>query len=92
MQIVNVHQAKTLLSRLLTLAKAGEDIVIASIGRPIARLVRCQQRGNRQFGALKGRRVVNDSFFNPLSEAELSTWEASRPKLQPATPSWIVLP
>ena len=73
MQIVNVHQAKTLLSRLLTLAKAGEDIVIACNGRPIVRLVRCQRRGKRQFGALKGRRVVNDSFFNPLPETELST-------------------
>ena len=75
MPVVNVHQAKTQLSRLLAQAEAGEDIVIARNGQPIARLVHCHRQGKRQFGALKGRIVVNDNFFDPLPEAELSAWE-----------------
>ncbi len=76
MPVVNVHQAKTQLSRLLARVEAGEDIVIARNGQPIARLVRCQRQGKWQFGALKGRLVINNSFFDSLPEAELSAWEA----------------
>ena len=66
---------KTHLSRLLTQAEAGEEVVIARNGRPVARLVGYAPRGKRQFGALKGRIAVDDSFFDPLPEAELSSWE-----------------
>lgn len=76
MPVVNVHQAKTQLSCLLARVEAGEDIVITRNGQPIARLVRCRRQGKRQFGALKGRLVINNSFFDSLPEAELSAWEA----------------
>ncbi len=77
MSIVNVHEAKTHLSRLLARAEAGEEVVIARNGNPIARLVPYENRpGIRQFGAMKGRVVVDDSFFEPLPEAELAAWEA----------------
>ena len=77
MPVVNVHQAKTQLSRLLAQAEAGEEIVIARHGKPVARLVSCKAGpGKRQFGAMKGRIVVDDSFFDALPEAELSAWEA----------------
>ena len=75
MATVNVHEAKTHLSRLLAEVEAGQEVVIARNGTPVARLVPCQQRGKRQFGALKGRLVVPDSFFDPLPEAELEAWE-----------------
>ena len=75
MSLVNVHHAKTHLSRLLTQAEAGEEVVIARNGRPVARLVGYAPRGKRQFGALKGRIAVDDSFFDPLPESELSSWE-----------------
>ncbi|HEY9899936.1 MAG TPA: type II toxin-antitoxin system prevent-host-death family antitoxin [Pantanalinema sp.] len=39
MAVVNVHQAKTHLSRLLERAEAGEDVLIARAGKPVARLV-----------------------------------------------------
>ena len=76
MPVVNVHQAKTHLSRLLAQAEAGEDVIIARNGKPVARLVPCQPPGKRQFGAWRNRIVIDDSFFEPLPETELSAWEA----------------
>ena len=77
MPVVNVHQAKSQLSRLLVQAEAGEEVVIARHGKPVARLVSCKAgRGKRQFGAMRAQIVVDDSFFDALPEAELSAWEA----------------
>ena len=75
MTTVNVHEAKTHLSRLLAQVEAGKEVVIARNGAPVARLVPCQKQGRREFGALKGRVVVPDSFFEPLPESELEAWE-----------------
>ncbi len=76
MLIVNVHQAKTQLSRLLARAEAGEDVVIARRGEPVVRLVACKSRGARQPDVLKGRISFPDSFFDPLSQGELAVWES----------------
>lgn len=74
--VVNVHEAKTRLSRLLALAEAGEEVVIARGGKPVARLVSiAEPRPVRRFGAMRGRITVDDSFFEPLPEAELAGWE-----------------
>ena len=75
MLVVNVHQAKTQLSRLLARVEAGEDVVIARRGEPVARLVGCKPRSRRQADILKGRVVVPESFFDPLPEEELRAWE-----------------
>ena len=76
MSTVNVHEAKTHLSRLLVRVEAGEEIVIARNGKPVARLVGHQSgAGVRRFGALRGRLTVDDSFFDPLPESELAAWE-----------------
>ena len=75
MTMVNVHEAKTRLSQLLALVEAGEDVVIARRGEPVARLVRCKPRGRRQPDVLKGKVFIDDSFFDPLPEAELRAWE-----------------
>ena len=75
MSIVNVHQAKTQLSRLLAQVEAGEEVVIARRGQPVARLVSCKPRSKRQFGALKGKIALTDAFFEPLPEDELKLWE-----------------
>ena len=75
MYVVNVHQAKTELSRLLARVEAGEDVVIARRGEPIARLVACKARSKRQPDVLKGKIVVPDTFFDPLPEEELTVWE-----------------
>ena len=75
MVTVNVHEAKTHLSRLLAQVEAGEEVTIARNGTPVARLVRCKPRGKRQFGAMKGLIKFDDSFFDPLPEEELRMWE-----------------
>ena len=75
MTVVNVHQAKTRLSQLLAQVEAGEEVVIARRGQPVARLVSCKPRGRRQFGAMTGQIVIDDGFLDPLPEEELKGWE-----------------
>ncbi len=75
MPVVNVHQAKTHRSRLLAQVEAGEEVTIARNGTPVARLVPCRRRGKREFGAMRGRISLDDSFFDPLPEEELAAWE-----------------
>ena len=75
MLIVNVHQAKTQLSRLLAQVEAGQEVVIARRGEPVARLVGCKPRSKRQPDVLKGKVVIPESFFDPLPEEELKAWE-----------------
>lgn len=76
MSTVNVHEAKTHLSRLLVRVEQGEEIVIARSGKPVARLVGiASSRPARRFGALRGRLTVDDGFFDPLPESELAAWE-----------------
>lgn len=75
MSMVNIHQAKTQLSRLLVQVEAGEEVVIARNGKPVARLVRFRDRGKRRFGALRGKISIDKSFFDPLPESELAAWE-----------------
>ena len=75
METVNVHEAKTNLSRLLAQVEAGEEVIIARNGKPVARLVAVQKRGKRQPDTLKGKIVIPDSFFDPLPEEELRAWE-----------------
>ena len=70
---INVHEAKTQLSKLLERAHAGEEIVIAKYGEPYARLVPLAKPKARQPGLLKG--TVEDAAFGPLNEDELEAWE-----------------
>ncbi len=77
MVIVNIHEAKTNLSRLLKRAEAGEEVVIARNGKPVARLTPVRKQGERQPGSMEGYFTVPDSFFDPLPEEELALWEGS---------------
>lgn len=62
-EIVNIHAAKTHLSRLLERAEAGEEIVIGRAGKPVAKLVPYKvERPKRIFGLLKGQIVVHGDF------------------------------
>lgn len=73
MRSVTIHAAKTHLSALLAEVEAGEEIVIARGPTPIARLVPLEAPV-RRFGAMKGRIVVDDRFFEPLPDDELDAW------------------
>lgn len=73
MTTVNIHEAKTHLSRLLEQAARGDEVVIAKAGKPIARLVPIAAKKPRQPGIAKGR--VTDAFFEPLPEEELAAWQ-----------------
>ena len=72
---VNVHEAKTNLSRLLAQAEAGEEVIIARNGKPVARLTPVQTRVRPRPDVFKGKLVLPDSFFDPLPEEELKAWE-----------------
>lgn len=73
--IVNVHEAKTHLSRLLEQAHAGEEIILAKAGKPYARLLPLAAApARRQPGRLRGR-IDTSGFFDALPEDELSAWE-----------------
>jgi prevent-host-death family protein len=64
---VNVHEAKTHLSRLLERVEAGEEIVIARAGKPIARLVPLEPPAPRRlFGRDRGKIWISDDFDEPL--------------------------
>lgn len=73
MRIVNVHEAKTHLSRLLEEVRGGEEIVVAKGGRPYAKLIPLTSAAKRELGFVPGR--IGESFFEPLPDDELSAWE-----------------
>jgi len=82
---VNVHEAKTHLSRLLERVEAGEEIIIARSGQPCARLVPLADNPSaRQPGRLRGQ--VSPAFFDPLPEAELLPGSPNNPCACCSTP------
>jgi len=67
LKTVNVHEAKTQLSRLLQRVAAGEEITIANRGTPVARLVPAERpKGRRELGIDRGRVKISDDFDAPL--------------------------
>jgi prevent-host-death family protein len=79
MKMVNVHAAKTHLSRLLDEAAAGEDVVIAKNGTPVVRLVPVAIRSRRTgFGSLKRKIRISDDFDAPLPPEVLRAFGATR--------------
>ncbi|WP_419553488.1 type II toxin-antitoxin system Phd/YefM family antitoxin [Candidatus Poriferisodalis sp.] len=72
---VNVHEAKTHLSKLLNRVEAGEEIILARAGKPCARLVPLEpEQTGRRIGLLRGLDVPPE-FFDPLPDDELAAWE-----------------
>lgn len=75
MEKVNIHDAKTRLSSLIERVEAGEEIVIARAGRPVARLAPlASRRGPRKLGALDGRFRIPEDFNAPLPQAVLDAF------------------
>jgi prevent-host-death family protein len=68
---VNIHEAKTHLSRLLERVQAGEEITIAKAGKPIARLSAIHERPKRRIPGLdKGKVIIHANFDDPIPELE----------------------
>jgi prevent-host-death family protein len=73
---VNVHEAKTQLSRLLERVERGEEIVIARAGTPVARLLPFAPRGTaRELGMDEGRLTIPDDFDAPLPPDVLAEFD-----------------
>jgi prevent-host-death family protein len=77
MQHVNVHEAKTHLSRLLAQVLAGEEIIINKSGKPVAKLIACglDNTKKRRAGLLKGKIRIGTDFDAPLPKAMLAKFE-----------------
>lgn len=78
---VNIHDAKTHLSRYLAKVAAGETVLLCNRNVPVAEIrpVRAPRRERRPIGLLKGTFEVPPSFFEPLPESELAAWEGRSP-------------
>jgi prevent-host-death family protein len=69
---VNIHEAKTHLSRLVERAAAGEEIIIGKAGKPVARLVPYKQSGppERKPGSMRGKIKIKSGFEEMDQEIE----------------------
>jgi prevent-host-death family protein len=77
---VNMHEAKTHLSRLVERVEAGEEIVLSRAGKPVARIVAVRPpSGSRTPGALRGRIRISDDFDAPLPDEMASAFAGERP-------------
>ena len=76
MTTVNIHEAKTHLSRLVDEVAAGAEIIIAKAGKPMARLTPISAPiRKKQLGLLKGKIKVPDDFNAPLDDETLPAFE-----------------
>ena len=77
METINIHQAKTNLSRLLLRVELGEEIIISNRGVPIAKLVPFRSSLNRRncLGQDQERFIVPEDFNAPLPEEILTAFE-----------------
>lgn len=80
---VNVHEAKTHLSRLLQRVAAGEEVTIARSGVPVARLVAVESKAKRPLGFARGEIWIADDFDAPLPDDLLKLFYGGEiPKLE----------
>ena len=80
MEPVNIHEAKTHLSRLVEEVAAGGEVVIAKNGVPRARLVPLERARKLRFGVLKGKIRYPEDFDAPLPAKVLALFEGRRAK------------
>jgi prevent-host-death family protein len=77
-KVVNVHEAKTHLSKLLDRVRAGEEIILAKSGKPYAKLVPLNDKAKpaRKPGRWPElRNIPSSAWFDPLPDDELDAWE-----------------
>jgi prevent-host-death family protein len=75
-RIIGIRAAKMNLSRLVEAAAAGEEIILAKSGKPLARLCPlAQEPRKRVLGRLRGKLIVPDNFDAPLPDEVLDAFE-----------------
>ncbi len=74
---VNIHEAKTHLSRLIERAFAGEDVVIAKAGKPMVRLVKVEQAPVKRIpgGWLQLAALKDDATASAFTAADMAAWD-----------------
>ena len=72
---INIAEAKAKLSSLLARALAGEEIIIARAGKPLARLTPIETLTRRKPGAWRGLKIPNDALFEPMDPEDLDAAE-----------------
>jgi prevent-host-death family protein len=76
MKIINIHEAKTNLSRIVETVFRGSEVTLAKAGKPMARIVPLQARKRAiKFGVLKGKIRVAHDFDAPLPDDVLALFE-----------------
>jgi len=75
-RLVNMHEAKSNLSKLVEAAEAGEEIVLARAGKPVIKLVPVSRLKPRKLGRWKGKVTMAKDFDAPLTADELAAWRA----------------
>ncbi len=73
---INIHEAKTHLSKLVEEVALGEEIIIAKAGKPIAKLIPLEKNKctARVPGGLKGQIWIANHFDEPMPKNELALW------------------
>ena len=69
---VNIHQAKNQLSKLIERARNGDEVIIAKVGKPVAKLVPVERRSRREFGSAAGQITFQDGWDAPLTAKEMA--------------------
>ncbi|GAB6937182.1 type II toxin-antitoxin system Phd/YefM family antitoxin [Isoptericola variabilis] len=79
MKTVNVHEAKTHLSKILAEVEAGEEFTIARAGKPVARVVGVEAtpKPRRELGALRGQFTMPDDFDHWAQDEIIAMFEGS---------------
>jgi prevent-host-death family protein len=76
MKTVNIHDAKTHLSKLIARARKGEEIVLAKAGKPVAKIVPFEAPPQRRVpGSARGQFTMSDDFDAPLPNEILDAFE-----------------
>jgi prevent-host-death family protein len=68
---VNIHEAKSNLSKLIERARAGDEVIIAKAGTPMVRLVPVEPRPKPVFGSAKGLIAFKKGWDAPMTKREL---------------------
>jgi prevent-host-death family protein len=74
----NIYEAKTQLSKLLRLVRAGQEVIISDAGTPIAKLVPIEPpKVARVLGSDRGKIWVAPDAFDPLTGEDLAVWSGA---------------